>query len=271
MTAFCIILLLAAGGNDIAHARIQSAEINESSGVVASRAHPGVLWTHNDSGNPPVLFAIDRDGRLLAKYRVDRDNRDWEDIAIDNAGNLYVGEIGNNGGKKDQLAVYRLAEPDPSQPSREKLRVNRTWKLRFAGEPFDSEGLFIWQSEGFIVAKHLDGRAAGVWRFSLDAGEQPQTLSHVCDLPIRAPVTGADLSPDGSRLVVCTPIGVSEFLVDGDIAAAATAPMRSVAHVEPSREAACFVPGGVLTTSEKRDIRFFSDRQFDFAATQPSR
>src|SRR4051794_6987818 len=46
--------------------RIDSREITESSGLAASRKHPGVFWTHNDSGNGPYIFAITRDGHLLA-------------------------------------------------------------------------------------------------------------------------------------------------------------------------------------------------------------
>ena len=36
---------------------INDPSIDESSGLAASRRNPGLLWTHNDSGNPPYLFA----------------------------------------------------------------------------------------------------------------------------------------------------------------------------------------------------------------------
>ena len=46
-------------------ARISDVRIRESSGVVASRRHTDVLWTHNDGGGPKkqVLYAIDREGK----------------------------------------------------------------------------------------------------------------------------------------------------------------------------------------------------------------
>jgi hypothetical protein len=34
-------------------------ELAESSGVAVSRTQPGVLWSHNDSGDGPTLYAID--------------------------------------------------------------------------------------------------------------------------------------------------------------------------------------------------------------------
>ena len=45
--------------------------------MVASRKHPGIFWVHNDSGNPPSLFAVRRDGSLVRSYRVEAANVDW--------------------------------------------------------------------------------------------------------------------------------------------------------------------------------------------------
>src|SRR5688572_7607336 len=57
-------------------------ELRESSGLVISRTQPGVLWSHNDSGDGPSIYAIDMSGRLLAKFRIEgADARDWEDIS----------------------------------------------------------------------------------------------------------------------------------------------------------------------------------------------
>src|SRR5215207_1575918 len=55
----------------------------EISGVAASRAHPGVLWTHNDSGGAPEVYAVAQDGADLGTYAVDGARAtDWEDIAV---------------------------------------------------------------------------------------------------------------------------------------------------------------------------------------------
>src|SRR6516165_11844808 len=72
--------------------------VPEASGIVKSRRYPGIFWVHNDSGNPPLLFAIRGDGCIVRQFRVAVPNIDWEDIAIDDQGHLYVGDIGNIGG-----------------------------------------------------------------------------------------------------------------------------------------------------------------------------
>ena len=64
-------------------ATFQSPRVVESSGVAASRAYPGVLWTHNDSGDGPYLYATTLDGRDLGWLLVPgAEAIDWEDIAL---------------------------------------------------------------------------------------------------------------------------------------------------------------------------------------------
>src|SRR5882757_741799 len=102
-------------------ARISDPLIKESSGVVASRRYADVFWTHNDGGGPKkqVLYAIDRKGNTRASFSVsDVTLHDWEDIAIDNAGHLYIGDIGNNNAKRDTLSVYEIDEPNPHAGAR---------------------------------------------------------------------------------------------------------------------------------------------------------
>ncbi|MCA9685854.1 MAG: hypothetical protein KC457_27000, partial [Myxococcales bacterium] len=89
-------------------------QVDEPSGLVASATHPGVYWTHGDSGNGNWLFAIDAEGKLLARYRVAAtENVDWEDIAHAEQGRLWLGDIGNNDSGRRDLAVHRLPAPDP--------------------------------------------------------------------------------------------------------------------------------------------------------------
>ncbi|MEO6810963.1 MAG: hypothetical protein ABI353_17770, partial [Isosphaeraceae bacterium] len=68
--------------------RLEHPAIREASGIVASRRHPGVFWVHNDSGNPPALFAVRRDGSLIQEFAVGVPNVDWEDVATDDNGHL---------------------------------------------------------------------------------------------------------------------------------------------------------------------------------------
>jgi len=259
----------------ITFSRIDHPAIRESSGIVASRKHPGVFWTHNDSGNGPSIYAITREGKFLAEYTVRATNIDWEDIAIDDAGHLYIGEIGNNARRK-QIAVHQIDEPDvgltpapatlpATLPATEPIKLTGSWQLRFpGGNPFDSESLFIHDGNGYVISKRLDGGEAKLYRFSLKPQSAPKVLEEVTTLPIRAPVTAADLSADARQLVVCTPIGLHLFDLpkDGGLTALGKATPRVAWYLNPVMEGACFAPGGVFTTCETRQVIFFPVETF---------
>jgi hypothetical protein len=86
--------------------------IGESSGVAASRRSPGVLWTHNDSGDRPYLFATDTSGAALGTFSVTgARNVDWEDIALGRCAGatcLYLADTGDNNERRSSVALYRL-------------------------------------------------------------------------------------------------------------------------------------------------------------------
>jgi hypothetical protein len=242
--------------------RIEHPALSESSGIVASRTQAGVFWTHNDSGNDPVLFAIDRFGKSLGEWRVGAGNSDWEDIAIDDQGRLYIADIGNNGRKRPEVCVLRLPEPRIGDAAARPLQVERSWRLHYAGgERFDSEALFIHGGQGYLVSKDIGGRPARLFRFDLDGEGDVRTLAPVAALPVRTPVTGADISPDGAWLALITVTGPRILRIDGDPARAADADVLSAVYLNANMEAITFVDEGVLATTEGRQILLFTWEQ----------
>src|SRR4029453_215669 len=180
-------------------ARISDPRITESSGVIPSRRYPNVFWTHNDGGGPKkqVLYAIDREGKTRAAFPVVGPRfHDWEDIAIDDAGHLYLGDIGNNDSREDKLAVSEIDEPDPTSGTGS-MSPKRGWTLKFPGAPFDCESLFIWKDYGYVISKVFGNARAQVFRFALENPNGPVTLELVATTKIESPVTGADISVPG--------------------------------------------------------------------------
>ena len=123
--------------------RLADPRIVESSGLAVSRRHPGVVWTHNDSGDEARLFAVGSDGRTRAVLTLaGAQARDWEALAAgrDDRGRpaLFAGDIGDNNGVWPEVAVYRVAEPvvlrDATVPA---VR----YRLRYADGPHNAEAL----------------------------------------------------------------------------------------------------------------------------------
>src|SRR5262245_28962711 len=189
--------------------RFDPKAIPEASGIVKSRRHPGIFWVHNDSGNPSILFAIRRDGTIVRKVPLAVVNVDWEDIAADDQGHLYVGDIGNNGGSLAVRMIYRIDEPDPSKPVVHSLPASAATFYKLArSDRFDAEGLFIDRNSAVLVSKRFDGREAELYTVPL---EPPAPLLNPAD-PVKIgtlprfvePATGASLSVDHRLLAVCS-------------------------------------------------------------------
>ncbi len=175
--------------------------LHETSGIVASRKHPGVFWTHGDSGNDPKLIAIDIDGKVLSEVTVNgAPNTDWEDICVDNDGNLYIGDIGNNHAMFPARYVYRIPEPDPKNPPTDGVSSTARWRYKYPDDRrFDSESLFC-DGESLYVIANLPPTAAVIYKLT-EVGKGRTQLDVVAKPGLPFP-TCADLSSDGSQFVM---------------------------------------------------------------------
>jgi len=245
-------------------ARIDHSRITESSGVAASRQFPGVIWTHTDGGGPKkqVLYAIAFDGRSLGEFHVaDVAIADWEDIAIDDQKHLFIADTGNNELQRTQLAVHQVDEPDPKSDARV-VHPTRTWRLRFADQPFDCESLFIWQGSGYLVSKVFKDSRAQIFRFPLADQKAPATLELVATTKIESPVTGADISPDGKLLGLVAKSGAFVYRIDGDVARASKGKPFQTKFRHESIEGCAFISEGMVATAESRDLYLYTDAAF---------
>lgn len=209
-----VVLLLGCAGVAAPGPRIPSA-VPEPSTLVASRAHPGVVWTHGDSGNDPVLFAITLEGRLLGRVEVTgAGNVDWEESTLDDEGNLWIADIGNNDDVRRDLAVHRVPEPAPRDGT---VAVDRTVRFRYPDQTsfpgsalrFDSEALFWWGGTLWVLTKHRADTRTTLYRFPALEGDVVLERVEEADLGGRVDdrdgrVTACALDAAGERLAVLT-------------------------------------------------------------------
>ena len=69
---------------------------------------------------------------------------------MDDAGNLWVGEIGDNACIRSSIAVYVLPEPDP-KTTKEAEAVRYTCK--YADISHNAEGMFVQEGRLYVVTK----------------------------------------------------------------------------------------------------------------------
>jgi hypothetical protein len=200
-------------------------DLPEASGIAASHRTPGVFWAHNDSGQPR-LFALNAQGSVTGRLRVEGASvDDWEDISVARCPQgscIYIGDIGDNSGKRDRITVYRVPEPAPGDASTLPAEV---FHATYPDGAHDAEALFVTaNSDVFIITKGDPGPIA-LYRFPrpLRSGEtmrlerigEPATGSKVSatDRP-----TSADVSNDGQWVAVRTTDSVA-FYRAGDLTA----------------------------------------------------
>ncbi|MFO0956282.1 MAG: hypothetical protein U0800_02315 [Isosphaeraceae bacterium] len=231
--------------------------IREASGIAASRRHPGIFWVHNDSGNPPEIFAIRRDGTLVRKYRVGVPNIDWEDIAVDDRGHLYIGDIGNNDGRLALRMIYRVDEPDPDgpDPGQEPLKVSRAWFYGFDGAAgrFDAESLFLLDGRFAMISKHRDGKQAELFALPIEPTSsltKPSIPARIATLPgCDEAVTGAAYDEASKLLAVLSGKHVRIYR-RGD--REVWVELAAIAHPLPEAEGICWDGRGLLIVAEDR-------------------
>lgn len=198
----------------IATVRVEG--LTESSGIAASQRHPGVFWTHNDSGSGPHVFAFHRSGKALGRWRVaGAKAHDWEDIAIGpgpRAGvpYLYIGDVGDNNRKRKFVTVYRVAEPDPWAPAG-KTGAAEAIRLEYPDGAHDAECLMVHPRTGdiYVVTKARGSDSATrVFKASGKGGRM--LLAAEIKFPSESPlsllvgrISGGDISPDGTRVILC--------------------------------------------------------------------
>ncbi|RMF84909.1 MAG: hypothetical protein D6744_02255 [Planctomycetota bacterium] len=194
-------------------AQIEDARLPEVSGIVASRKHAGLFYVHNDSGNTPEVFLLDRRGKVRGVVRlIGAPNIDWEDVALaphgENAWDVCVADIGDNRRRRADVVVYRFPEPE-FDAAGGAIRVRPTaFRLRYPDGAHNAEALVVdpRSGDGYIITKE-ETQPARVYRFAAPwRADAAVTLEHVGELkfppapPLMTMVTAADISPDGRRL-----------------------------------------------------------------------
>ncbi|MEU5823278.1 WD40 repeat domain-containing protein [Streptomyces sp. NPDC047803] len=180
---------------------IEDPRITESSGLAASRAHPGIYWTHNDSDDGPYVFAVDsRTGKTVARITMKGvgQPRDVEAISLGPDGNLYVGDIGDNlDGSWDHVWIYRFPEPKVLKDAT--VRATQ-FDVKYADGPRNAEALMVHPKTGrvYIASKNEDGGGLYEGPAKLTTGGD-NVFRRVGEVPW---VTDGAFSPDGKELVL---------------------------------------------------------------------
>lgn len=175
--------------------------INENSGLVKAW-QDGYYWTHNDGGGNPELYMLNAKGQLFDTLEVKNAiNVDWEDLAKDSKGSLYIGDFGNNSNKRENLSIYKR-----SSSTVEKINfkyLDQTFEKDEA-RVFDCEAFFWFNNSLYLFTKSWEKgkKLTKIYKVPDVVGDY--SVPPIDQTILKTPVTGADVSPDGSKFALIT-------------------------------------------------------------------
>jgi hypothetical protein len=182
--------------------------LTESSGLVFTN---GVLWSHNDSGNPNNIFKIDTaNGAVLQTVSITNFQLiDWEDITAD-SNYIYVSETGNNNGTRTDLKILKI---DKSQfltntltavsATAQSINFSYSDQVSFASSSshnFDCESLISIGNFLYIFTKDRGDLQTRVYKLSKTPGTY--TVSPYSSFNVNGLITGADYNKQTNEVAL---------------------------------------------------------------------
>ena len=214
-------------------AQVRESGVREASALVASQQFPGIYWTLNDSGNAPVVFAVDEDGAPRGSFRVTgATNVDWEAIGIGPDGDggfaLNIADVGDNDQLRRDPVVYRVPEPEPApagdRPATGETAPASAFRFLYPGRPHNAEAMLVHPRTGeiMVITRELNGMSM-IYRLPLPLDGEGAQIADLVDVlnvqrldPASGQVTDAAISSDGRQLALRTYASVLVYDVQED-------------------------------------------------------
>jgi hypothetical protein len=233
--------------------------LRESSALAMARDRPDLLFTINDSGNEPILFAIDMTGADRGAWTVrNAKNVDWEALAIGPCSEsgpahcVYIGDVGDNDAHHRTRTVYRVPEPPGQDSSFSGTTTAEHVTFTYPDGPHDVEAMYVaGNGDTFLITKRALQtaskrlRQALVFRIPASAwASKKDVVSELVDslsiIPGSAPlrtITDASLSSNGHWVAVRTYTQLFVYVADPTTGRINTSAPPAICNLVPLGEA----------------------------------
>lgn len=216
--------------------RIDKPAREEVSGIIKDPRFDEVLWVHGDSGTKNKIFPINFKGELLPNKDSEGlelegvENKDWEDISIDENGNLYIADVGNNCSCRKDQSIIVLNNPLTTTPySDDYIIYNISYEkpdgflYKFLNYSMDVEALFLKKGAIYVITKRYNGNSTKLFKLeNLDMNKDNE-FKLVQEIDFDDEVTGADYAFGKLAVLTYKSLWIfkddeTEDMFDGEIA-----------------------------------------------------
>lgn len=192
---------------------IENQKIDESSGLAVSRKYKNILWTHNDSGNAAIIYAMDFKGHDLGTFFLGGEYpRDWEDISsfiLDGQPYLLLADSGDN--HEINLTARLLIYKEPDIYASKKKVMDPSWIIEYQypkGRAYDIESVAVDITKNKILLLSKRNKKNHLFELPLKVNpkvkNQILTARRISKLDYFKRPTAMDISADGKYAVILT-------------------------------------------------------------------
>ncbi len=172
------------------------------------------LYALNDSGSDAFLIEYNpHTGEEIRGMKIlGATNKDWEAMASDES-YIYIGDIGNNAGNRQDLTIYRMQKCDTGNSSiaSDSFTFSYSDQCNFNNEyqnhNYDAEAMVVIGDNLFIFTKNWADHHTKVYQIAKDGSQEVANL--VADYNVNTLISDACYDPQNNRLVL---VGYSETL-----------------------------------------------------------
>jgi hypothetical protein len=200
---------------------IENPHLIEASGMVASRKYFGYYWSHNDSGNPNVIYLVDSTGKGMKEVEIKGAiNRDWEDISLfvekNGTSTIFIGDFGDNNAVWPFCTLYWVTEPDIKSIPTNSTATSSSITFTLPDGSRDVECMLVDQitKDVYLISKRDAKKRLYKISASQLVASQRVMAEYIQELNVSIPVssdntiaraayiTSGTISPDNSEIII---------------------------------------------------------------------
>ncbi len=162
------------------------------------------------------MYGFDNSGKVSDIIYLSAKNTDWEDLAKDESGNIYIGDFGNDRHNRRDLKILKIPDPSAIQDNiviPEVILFSYSDQKRFPpspeGQNFDMEAMICLNGNIYLFSKNRTEPFTGYTKVYRLPSKPGTYVAELIDSVYLGPapminnwVTAADISPDKTKLVL---------------------------------------------------------------------
>jgi hypothetical protein len=229
----------------------------------------GILYFINDGGNPVSIYHYDTATQQLTERPVgNASNQDWEDLAQDGDGNLYIGDFGNNNNSRQNLRIYKLPNPEENADTLQPDTISFSYENQTAFPPtsdnlnFDCEAMVWYNDSLYLFSKNRTNPFTG-WTYLYVLPAEPGNYTAMLRDSLKVEgttkeqgwITGADIKTENGKAYVC-------LLGSGSVLRAGGFLEKPLDDLTWKRDQIAFSQKEAIVFGDARNEMFISDEFF---------